>query len=252
MKLLIIEDEAPAFRRLQNLLHEIDPRLEIIEVIDSVEDSIKWLKNHNAPDLIFMDIQLSDGLSFEIFDAVKIDKPVVFTTAFDEYTLRAFKVNSIDYLLKPIKKEALAQSLNKYNELKNMFGQQQDLNQLISRIRLDERKFKTRFLIKQGEKLISVETTDIAFFFTHNGLVYLKSYADRKYMLDYTLDELMEQLDPDKFFRANRQFLVAFEAIKAVHKWHKGKLLIETMPETAEKITVSAEKASSFKNWMGG
>lgn len=252
MKLLIIEDEAPAFRRLQNLLHEIDPRLEIIEVIDSVEDSIKWLKNHNAPDLIFMDIQLSDGLSFEIFDAVKIDKPVVFTTAFDEYTLRAFKVNSIDYLLKPIKKEALAQSLNKYNELKNMFGQQQDLNQLISRIRLDERKFKTRFLIKQGEKLVSVETADIAFFFTHNGLVYLKSCADRKYMLDYTLDELMEQLDPDKFFRANRQFLVAFEAIKAVHKWHKGKLLIETMPETAEKITVSAEKASSFKNWMGG
>ncbi len=252
MKLLIIEDEAPAFRRLQNLLFEIDPKLEIIEVIDSVEDSVKWLKNHNAPDLIFMDIQLSDGLSFEIFDAVQIEKPVIFTTAFDEYTLRAFKVNSIDYLLKPIKKEALAQSLEKYNNLKSMFGQQQDLNELISRIKLDERKFKSRFLIKQGEQLISVETGDIAFFYMHNGLVYVKSTSDRKYIMDYTLDELMEQLDPEQFFRANRQCIVAFGSIAAVHKWHKGKLLVETAPAADEKITISAEKASDFKRWMGG
>jgi len=254
MKVLIIEDEAPAFRRLQKVLEEIKPDVEIVEVIDSVEESVKWLNNHTQPDIIFMDIQLSDGLSFEIFEAVNITQPVIFTTAFDEYMLKAFKVNSIDYLLKPIKKEDLQHSLEKYNNLKNSFNDsaQPDLNTLISQIRLDDKKYKSRFLVKVGEQLISVESKDIAFFYVHNGLVYLKTHAGRGYIVDYTLDELSQQLDPEKFFRANRQFIVNFPSIKAVHKWYKGKLKLDTYLSTDDEITISAERSSQFKEWFGG
>lgn len=252
MKVLIIEDEAPAFRRLQKVLEEIDPQIEILEVIDNVEDAVKWLKNHTHPDLIFMDIQLSDGLSFEIFEQAKIAKPIVFTTAFDEYMLRAFKVNSIDYLLKPIKKEDLQQALIKYKELKSSFSDHADINALISQIRLDDKKYKTRFLVKQGERLISVLVEDIAFFYVHNGLVYLKTHAGRGYVVDFTLDELQQQLDPDKFFRANRQFIINYPSIKTVHKWYKGKLKLDTYLPTDEEITISAEKATEFKEWFGG
>jgi len=251
MKLLIIEDEAPAFRRLQKLLTEINPDHEIVEVIDSVEDSVNWLKNHQAPDLIFMDIQLSDGISFEIFEKINITKPVIFTTAFDEYMLRAFKVNSIDYLLKPIKKEDLEASLLKYRQIHLANNSGINLNELISHIKLDDKKYKSRFLIKLGEKLISVEVDNVAFFYTHNGLIYLKTLQEKSYVVDFTLDELSEQLDPNTFYRANRQTLIQFKAIKAVHKWHKGKLLIEPIVEHQEKITISTEKATDFKNWLG-
>lgn len=254
MNVLIIEDEAPAFRRLQKILEELRSELKIVEVIDSVEESVKWLKNHQMPDLIFMDIQLSDGISFEIFEEVEIKKPVIFTTAFDEYMLKAFKVNSIDYLLKPIKKEELEASLSKYEGLKKAFSTTQDfdLNSLIGQIRMDDRKYKSRFLVKQGEKLLSIETTDISYFQSRNGVVYLCTHNDRKYIMDFTLDELIQQLEGDKFYRANRQFIVSYNGIKTVHKYYKGKLLIELNIKADDSITVSSEKASDFKNWFGG
>ncbi len=252
MRVLIIEDEAPAFRRLQKILEEIQPDVQIVEVIDSVEESVNWLQSHNPPELIFMDIQLSDGLSFEIFDKVKISRPVIFTTAFDEYMLKAFKVNSIDYLLKPIKIEDLAQSIRKFKDMKAAFGQEgHDINSLISQIKMDDRKHKSRFLVRQGDKLISIETNKIAYFQTRNGLVHLVTMEDKKYVMDQTLDELVQQIDPEKFFRANRQFLVHFNAIKLVHKYHKGKLFIDLTLPTNERLTVSSEKASMFKEWLG-
>ncbi len=253
MKVLIIEDEAPAFRRLQKILEEIDPAIEILEVIDTVEDSVKWLNNHSAPELIFMDIQLSDGISFDIFEQVKISNPVIFTTAFDEYMLRAFKVNSIDYLLKPIKKEDLAYSLRKYAGMKDAFrgNGREDLNELIRNIQLNDRKYKTRFLVKKGEQLLSVQSEDIAFFFARNGIIHLQTNEGKIYLVDFTLDELEKQLDPDHFYRVNRQFILHFAAIKTVHKWYKSKLLIEPLQSVDEKIIVSAEKASAFKQWLG-
>ncbi len=254
MKVLIVEDEAPAFRRLQKILEEIDPQIEIVEVLDSVEESVKWFGIQNAPDLVFMDIQLSDGLSFEIFDSIKINRPVIFTTAFDEYMLRAFKVNSIDYLLKPIKKEELKASLFKYEQMKNAFGSQHelpDLNALISQIRLDDKKYKTRFLVKKGDELISVETSEIAYFQTRHGVVHMITFSERTHIMDFNLDELMHQLDPGQFYRLNRQFIVHFPAIKKVHKYHKGKLLVELQHPTEEALTVSSEKATDFKNWLG-
>lgn len=252
MKVLIIEDEAPAFRRLQKILEESDPQVEIVEVIDSVEEAIKWFRNHEAPNLIFMDIQLNDGISFEIFEQVKVSAPVIFTTAFDEYMLKAFKVNSIDYLLKPIRPEDLAQSLAKYREMKMSFGSRDtlDISQLVKEIRLDDRKFKSRFLAKQGDKLISIETEDVAYFQSRHGVVHLATQHDKKYLLDLSLDEVFQELDPEKFYRANRQFIVRFKAIAMVHRYHKGKLLVEMDPKTDEEIIVSAEKATSFKAWL--
>jgi len=253
MKVLIIEDEAPAFRRLQKILEEVDSTIEIVEVIDTVEDSVRWLRNHTAPELIFMDIQLSDGISFEIFEQAKITSPVIFTTAFDEYMLRAFKVNSIDYLLKPIKKDDLAHSLRKYAGMKETFSANGsgDLNELIRNIHLSDRKYKTRFLVKKGEQLLSVQSDDIAFFFARNGIIHLQTREGKVYLVDFTLDELEKQLDPDYFYRANRQFILHFSAIKTVHKWYKSKLLIEPLQSVDEKIIVSAERASAFKQWLG-
>lgn len=254
MNILIIEDEAPAFRRLQKLLEEINDNIEILEVLDTVEESVSWLKTNTAPELIFMDIQLSDGISFDIFDQVTVTSPVIFTTAFDEYMLKAFKVNSIDYLLKPIKKEELVQSLEKYDSLrKNFSASSPDLNlkELVESVRLDDRKFKSRFLVKMGDKLIAIETSDIAYFYTHHGVVYLMTNKSNKYLIDYNLDELQQSLDPDVFYRANRQFILHFKSIQVVHKYHKGKLLVELDPKIEDQVIVSTEKATDFKNWLG-
>ena len=253
MKVLIIEDEAPAFRRLQKLLEEIDSTIEIVEVFDGVKEAVKWLSHHEAPDLIFMDIQLSDGLSFEIFDQVTLSKPVIFTTAFDEYMLKAFKVNSIDYLLKPINKDELQQSLEKYKNLKSQFttDESPSIQELIKNIRLDDRKFKSRFLVKMGEKMMSVETEDILCFYAQSGLVYLRTRAGKKYLMDQTLDDISKELDPEKYYRANRQYILNYSAIEAVHKFGKSKLLVETSFEHEEQIVVSSEKATAFKQWLG-
>lgn len=251
MKVLIIEDEAPAFRRLQKLLEEINPNIEIVEVLDSVEDSIKWFNNHETPDLIFSDIQLSDGISFEIFDKVRISKPVVFTTAFDEYMLKAFSVNSIDYLLKPIKKEDLQKSLAKFEQLQTAFGGGVDFAQILKNITLTEKTYKTRFLTKVGDKLVSIETDNIAYFQSRHGVVHVITSHGRNYLMDQSLDELMLQLDPEKFYRGNRQFLVQFKCIETVNRYHKGKLLIELNPKTEDSVIVSAEKASDFRKWLG-
>ena len=257
MKILIIEDEAPAFRRLQQLINDVIKDAEIIEVIDTVKDSIEWFKNMPLPDLVFMDIQLADGLSFEIFDEVEVKCPLIFTTAFDEYTLQAFKVNSIDYLLKPVKKEELAHSLNKLQQLKENLGNsegkkelQPDLKELINVFRQKSTPYKSRFLVKLGERLISLSEEDIAYFYAEDGYVLIKTISDQKFTIDHTLDELEKMLNPHLFFRLNRQFLSRFQAINEIHAYFKGKLAVSLLPEWKENIIVSREKAPLFKNWL--
>jgi DNA-binding LytR/AlgR family response regulator len=252
MKVIIIEDEAPAFRRLQKILDELDQPIEIVEVIDSVEDSVNYFHNHQFPDLIFMDIQLSDGISFEIFDQVEVSCPVIFTTAFDDYMLRAFKVNSIDYLLKPIKTEELKAAIEKWEK---MIGQYQsietDYNQILQQIRSNQRQYKQRFLIKQGDKMMALSINEIAFFQLRNGVVTLHTWKGKSHMLDFNLDEIMNQIDPSDFFRANRQFIVHLASINVAHRYHKGKILLEMNPNPNEQVLVSAERASPFKHWFG-
>ncbi len=252
MNVLIIEDEAPAFRRLQKCLEELEEGISILEVIDSVEESVSWFGANHQPDLIFMDIQLSDGLSFEIFEKASIRSPVIFTTAFDEYMLRAFKVNSVDYLLKPIKKDELAQSLRKYHELRNIFGAESAarIQEVIRNLKPREENFRTRILVRKNDQLISVETQDIACLYVRHGVIHLLTRNGQTYLMDQTLDELMQHLNPERFFRANRQYIVHFPAIASVHRYHKGKLLIKLAMDTGEQIVVSAEKASDFKGWL--
>ncbi|MEO1254363.1 MAG: LytTR family DNA-binding domain-containing protein [Bacteroidota bacterium] len=251
MKVLIIEDEAPAFRRLEKILLEIDPSIEILEVLDSVEDTVKWLNNHETPELVLMDIQISDGISFQIFDSFDLKCPVIFTTAFDEYLLKAFKVNSIDYLLKPIKKEDLERSLLKYRSLRENFNKPMvDMSQLLSQINLTEAKYKSRFLVKQGEKMLAIKVDDIVCFRSKHGVVHIQTKSEKSYLTDFTLDELNGQLDPQSFCRANRQFIVNADYITTVHKHFKGKLLVEISHFNDEQILVSSEKATSFKQWL--
>ncbi len=251
MKLLIIEDEAPAFRRIQKILQEIDPSIEILEVLDSVEDTVKWLTNHTCPDLILMDIQISDGISFHIFEETEVRCPVIFTTAFDEYVLRAFKVNSIDYLLKPIKKNELEKALNKYRNLRQQTNPAQaDLAAILSQIKLSETKYRSRFLVGQGDKMLSIRSEDIVCFHSRHGIVHIHTNNEQTYLSDFTLDDLLNQLDPDLFYRANRQFIVNAEYIRTVHKHFKGKLLVELDHFQGEQILVSSEKSTSFKQWL--
>ncbi len=256
MKVVIVEDEAPAFRRLQKLIEETDSTIEIIEVLDSVKDTVLWLNKNEDPDLIFMDIQLSDGLSFDIFDQVEVNAPVIFTTAFDEYSLKAFKVNSIDYLLKPINQVELKESLEKLRKLKASFGNgngsSPDLRNVIEEIRNQSRSYKDRFLVKVGDKLMAIYTHEIAFIYTHNSVVHLVEKSGKKYILDHSLDEAQELLNPESFYRANRQYILHLPFIRVVHKYHKGKLLVELSIDNEEHIVVSAEKATDFKNWFGG
>lgn len=250
MKVLIIEDEAPAFRRLEKILLEIDPGIEILEVLDSVEDTTNWLKNHQPPDLAFMDIQISDGVSFQIFENVEVTCPVVFTTAFDEYMLRAFKVNSIDYLLKPIKKDELEAALKKYRNLQRSFGNGSlDLAGLLRDISLSENSYKSRFLVKQGDKMLAIRVEDVVCFQSKHGVVHIVT-TRKTYLSDLTLDELGVQLNPRVFFRANRQYLVNADFISIVHRHFKGKLLVEMEGFEVGQIIVSAEKAGSFKKWL--
>jgi len=250
MKLLIIEDEAPAYRRLEKILGEIDPSIQIVEVLDSVEESVKWLKSHPTPDVALMDIQISDGLSFHIFDQIEVKCPVIFTTAFDEYLLRAFKVNSIDYLLKPIKKEDLQQALQKFKNLRQAFSGESNIADILKQISLTETKYKSRFLVKQGDKMLSIRAEDVVCFQSRHGIVHIVTQSGKTYLSDFTLDDLGAQLDPTVFYRANRQFIISANCINAVHRYFKGKLLVEMNGFTGEDIIVSSEKAAGFKEWL--
>ncbi len=252
MRVLIIEDEAPAYRRLNTLLIENCPDFEVVDVIDSVDDAVKWLRNLPSPDLIFSDIQLADGLSFEIYKTVDVSCPIIFTTAYDEYMLDAFKTNGIDYLLKPIKQEALIQSIEKFHKLRSDKSKTTNFNQILEYFQKKENNYKSRFLIKVGTKLVPIQTSDIGYFLSSDGNTELVARNGKHYIVDHTLDELESMLDPQSFFRLNRQFLSHVESIEAIHQYFKGKLKIQLNPQTNEDVIVSRDKARSFKNWMDG
>jgi DNA-binding LytR/AlgR family response regulator len=251
MKVLIIEDEAPAARRLTALVKEIRPQAEILGQIDSVETAIEWCNNNPLPDLAFMDIQLADGLSFDIFEAVPVKCPVIFTTAYDEYAIKAFKVNSIDYLLKPIDKDELAKALDKFDELiQQPNAGPINISELVKSFGAD--KFKSRFLVKQGQRLIPVGTDEIAYFFAEDKVVFMVTHAGNKYVVDYTIEQLENQLSPEKFFRANRKIITSLPAVKDIHISFNGKLKIYLKPDFGnEEIFVSRERSPDFKTWLG-
>lgn len=253
MRVLIIEDEALAAKRLSKLLKVIIPEMEIVERLDSVERSISFLEKNPALDLIFMDIQLADGLSFDILSTIKIKTPIIFTTAFDQYTLKAFKVYCIDYLLKPIDKNELAEAINKYKTIYTIVQPSPNISdkflEMISG--LQKNKFKERLLIKRGQQLNSLKTDLIAYFFADGKLCYAVDRTNQKHLLELNLSQLEAQLDPAKFFRINRHLLVQIDAIKKVHMWLGGRLKLELSSYPPNETIVSRERVNEFKEWLG-
>ncbi len=255
MKALIIEDEYPAAERLEKLIRRLDPRVEIAGVLESVESAKRWFATGQPVDLIFSDIQLSDGLRFQIFEAFPAHSPIVFTTSYDEYAIRAFRVKSIDYLLKPIKLPELALAIKKYETLKQDFSPPaytKKVESLLDSLEMSRRSHKTRFLVKNGEQLIPIGQEQVAYFYTANELACLVGRDGRQYLIDYTLEELELSVNPVHFFRINRQFIVQVAAIQKIHSYFNGKLKVELRPEATQEVVVSREKAPAFKAWLDG
>lgn len=251
MQILIIEDETPAAKRLQKMIQEIDPEITVLNTIVSVTSAIKWLNENPLPDLILSDIQLSDGLSFEIFKTTQQLCPVIFTTAFDQYAIEAFKVNSIDYLLKPIKKEELGAAIEKFTRLKKAAAPpSMDIAKLLQSFDPSATTYKTRFIVKYGEHIKTINTQDVAYFYTENKINFLLTHEGRRYTIDFNLDTLESSLDPKVFFRINRQFIISIHAIVEMFAYSKSRVLIKLNPPTKQETVVSTERSGDFKLWL--
>ena len=256
MRVLIVEDEDLAAKRLIQLLQDIGQEFEITGPVDSVSKAVEVLQSPQKFDLLFLDIQLADGKSFSIFDKVKVNIPVIFTTAYDEYAIQAFELNSIDYLLKPINREKLKTSIDKFNMIRqyyadgNLSGNFSEILHVLQQNRLV--KYKTRFLINKGDALVPVTTGEIAYFTAEDKAVMLCTSDSKKSIISHTLDELERKLDPRQFFRVNRQYIVNISAIKKVHNYFNYKLKIDLTTNTDDEIIVSKAKTTEFKEWMSG
>ncbi|MEO0899937.1 MAG: LytTR family DNA-binding domain-containing protein [Bacteroidota bacterium] len=251
---LIIEDEPLAARRLSRMLQELEPDMEILDILDSVKGAVNWLKIKEA-DLIFLDIHLADGNSFAIFEEVEVDTPIIFVTAYDEYAIKAFKLNSVDYLLKPIEREELAQSLKKFNSQKAMVpaNPQIDVAALIEAMQAPmapSDTFQKRFMVTSGEKIKSIPIEEVAYFFGQQKYVFLITHDNRRHIINYTLGQLEDLLDPEEFFRINRQFIVGFSAISQMFSYSKSRIKVELTPTSDIEAIVSIEKTPRFKSWL--
>ena len=249
MNVLIIEDEDLAADRLENMLVEVEPGINVQAKIGSVKDSVTWLSTHTS-DLIFVDIQLSDGLSFSIFEQIQISSPLIFTTAYDQYAIEAFKHNSISYLLKPIRKDELRESLQKFERFRTGFGIDFDL--LRSIYEGEKPDYKKRFLISVGQKLKKVEVNDIAYFYAMEKSVFCRTFGDRVMPIDHSLDSLEDLLNPEKFFRINRKYIVNMDSIDQMVLWSRSRIKLDLNPEIKddEGSIVSISRTSDFKKWM--
>jgi DNA-binding LytR/AlgR family response regulator len=255
MKVLIIEDEKPAAEKLERHIKKYDPTIEVADKISSVEKAVAWLGDtQNYVDLIFMDVQLTDGLSFDIFKKTLVQKPVIFTTAFNEYAIEAFKGNGIDYLLKPITYEALAGSLQKLDNLRrNLGAAPAALTNLEQALQLLQKKnYKNRFMVRTGEHIHSIPAADILLFYAEDRNVFLLADNRKKYIIDYKMEELEDILDPALFFRVNRTFIVCINSIRDVIVYSNSRLLIRLQSDFDKEIVVSRERVQEFKDWFNG
>ncbi|WP_017733249.1 LytR/AlgR family response regulator transcription factor [Nafulsella turpanensis] len=251
MEAIIIEDEKLAAQRLKMIVHKVAPEINIKTKLPGVEEAVHYLQQEE-PELIFMDIHLSDGSSFGIFERVKVTSPVIFTTAYDEYALKAFKVNSVDYLLKPVEEEALSQSLQKFKALKH--GRKiaiVDYERLLKTFNDQKIHYKQRFLVSFGNKIKTIRTEDVAYFYADSKAVFLVEKPGSKYVLDETLDQLQETLDPVQYFRVNRGFLVSVDAIEQMYSYSRSRIKIDLKPAAPKECIVSTEKTPDFKTWLG-
>ena len=253
MRVIILEDEAGAAQNLLDLLKELDSYVEVVAVLESVSGTLNWLENNPAPELGYFDIRLADGESFELFELVSITFPVIFITAYDEYALKAFKVNSIDYLLKPVDIESLKMALHKYQNLYSRNGpyQPESMRNTLKDIRLSEGKvYKKGFLVYVRDQIIPLAADQIAYFYLDHEATHCLTWDKKRYVMDQSLDKIGSQLDPGDFYRANRQYLVARQAIQSVAQHFNRKLKLNLSPIPAKEVLISKTKAAAFKEWL--
>ena len=261
MNVLIIEDEAPTARQLERMLKKYDPALHVVAQLPSVKEAVDWFNQPGngqsgkgqpaLPDLVFMDIHLEDGLAFSIFEQINLTLPVIFTTAYEEYMIKAFKVNSIDYLLKPVDYDELATALNKFKTIHQQPALP-DLNALLALVQKPlESAYKERFMVSLGTKIRSIEVADIAYFFSEEKATFLVPKEGTVLPVEYSLDQLTGMLNPSRFFRVNRQFLVARPFIQTIHAYSAGKLKLDLLPASRHEVFVSLSRLTEFKDWLG-
>lgn len=249
MKALIIEDESVAAEKLEKMLLEIDPSLTVAGKAGSIKDSVRWLMQNRA-DIIFLDIQLSDGISFSIFEQVAVSTPVIFTTAYDQYAVRAFQLNSIAYLLKPVRKSDLAESLRKYQSFRTAFSI--DFDALLAQVQGRDPGYRKRFLVQTGEKIRKIEVEDIAWFNTLDKGIWMKTFQGNSFPVELSLDSLETILDPSVFFRINRKYLVNINSIAAMTAWSRGRIKLELKPKADDELetVVSIDRSAAFRKWL--
>lgn len=249
MKALIIEDEDIASRRLRNLIEELAPDCEILAQLSSVESGHKWFQTNDLPDLIFLDIQLNDGYGFDIIDRLEKHPPIIFTTAYNEYAIRGFKYNGLDYLLKPIDKTELKKALNKYTE--TIDNRQQQTSDIDTLRHLFKKEYKRRFMVKVGNQFKTYKVEDIAYFMADEGVIFLYTNSGQKCPIEYAIDQLEEILDPIHFFRINRKYMVSVNAVHEIHSYFNSRLLLKLTPTPKdEQVIVSRERTTNFKKWL--
>ena len=248
MKILIVEDEAAASRRLQKLIEEIGPNTKVVGLLDSIEETINWLQGNPMPDLFFFDIHLADGSCFEIFHHIHIEKPIIFTTAYDQYAIQAFKVNALDYLLKPIKRAELESALKKF--IQRHFKPEVDYQKLTELLPVSRKPH--RFLIRFGPRLRLVSEEKAAYFYTEDRITFVVTNEKKRYPIDHTLDKLETMLNPDHFFRINRQFIISIQAIGEMHTISKSRVKIDLDPPCSLDTIVSTDRSPHFKRWLQG
>ena len=252
MKILIIEDEEPAVEILADTILELRPDAKIKGTPGSIKEAVKWFDTNPAPDLVFCDIHLPDGNSFEIFKKIEVKAPVVFTTAYDQYAIEAFRVNSIDYLLKPIMKEDVSRAINKYEELQQdqLMQKWQNMQKIIAKAPTPESSSRKRFLVKQGQNMRTIPADEVAGFLAEEGLVFLYNFSGQRFVINTSLDQVEEELDQTKFFRINRQFIINIDAIEQVKPFFKTRLIVRTQPPLLLEQTVSTNRVADFKKWL--
>ncbi|GHN03269.1 DNA-binding response regulator [Cytophagales bacterium WSM2-2] len=250
MNILIVEDEPQAAQRLEKLVKQIIPEATILGQIDSVKKSVSWLKSNPAPDLILMDIQLADGISFQIFEQCEVKSAVIFTTAYDEYALKAFKVNSIDYILKPVDDQELRTAVQKYQRLTNPAANSKMMESIGLAVQMLTKRYKERFVIKVGEHLKSVETDEILFFFSLEKATFVQTKDGKKNILDFTMDQLEDLLDPARFFRINRKYIVHVKSIQDMINHTNARLRLVLKTSDDIDVVVARERVQQFKDWL--
>lgn len=252
LRVVIIEDEIPAARLLFSMVGRLRPEWDITVLQGNVEEAVRWFQANPHPDILFLDIHLSDGNSFDFLSQAKPTSTIIFTTAYDEYAIRAFSVNSIDYILKPVDEKRLLDAIIKYESLTAHQGGKLDeyFETVLDSLQHREKRFRTRFLIAAPDKFWTLQVADVAYFYSENKITFAVTHAGQEYMVDLPLDKLSEQLDPDQFFRANRQVLLCIGSIKRVEPYFNGKVVVFVKPPFKEQIIISKEKISSFKLWL--